>query len=289
MKSIFNKLFGPITKIENESLNFDLGFWKSIAVIALWQFISLIIFFLPSLFLNPIKSTSMSLVILAIIELLTLPLIILILTKVFSKNTTIINTYKKVNKKNIFHIVLLLTSFRLLYNSLIFPILNLIPQNELLLESAEIMSNSIIYIILSVCIIAPIIEEFIFRGIILNGLLSKYSPSTSIIISSLLFALAHGNLHQGINAFLLALIFGYIFYKTRSLYLVILCHFFNNISAFIFIVPTSPIGIILNIIISCLISIFIFIYLKRNMNLNYEKQIITTMTNDENLYSNDEI
>lgn len=42
-------------------------------------------------------------------------------------------------------------------------------------------------------IAAPVLEELIFRGMMLEGLLKKYSPVTSIIISSILFGVAHLN------------------------------------------------------------------------------------------------
>ncbi|MCX7994948.1 MAG: CPBP family glutamic-type intramembrane protease [candidate division WOR-3 bacterium] len=40
----------------------------------------------------------------------------------------------------------------------------------------------------------PIIEEMVFRGLLLNGYLKRYSVGTAVLLSSLLFALAHSNL-----------------------------------------------------------------------------------------------
>lgn len=58
---------------------------------------------------------------------------------------------------------------------------------------------------ISVCIVAPIYEEIIYRGIILKGLSIKYNDNLAVIVSALLFAVMHMNLHQGINAFFLDL------------------------------------------------------------------------------------
>ena len=72
-------------------------------------------------------------------------------------------------------------------------------------------------------IIAPVFEETIYRGIILNGMLKKYSPKKAIIVSSLIFGLIHLNLPQGLNAFVLGLIIATVYYYTRSLYICMLC------------------------------------------------------------------
>lgn len=45
--------------------------------------------------------------------------------------------------------------------------------------------------ILGSLILAPVFEEIIFRGILLRGLLPRYSSMLSIVLSSLLFALIH--------------------------------------------------------------------------------------------------
>lgn len=290
MKRLLKKFFNPLTKIENENITFDMGVWKSIGLVLLWQLITLIFVLLTTFtLLLRFKSEGSILSINAVLELATLPIMILIFNKIFGKKTNEINTFKKINKKTIFHVTLLLMSFRLLFNAFILPILMKIPESDSLIQAEQTLNTSIVYAILSACIIAPIIEEVVFRGIILNGMLKRYSPTTAIVISSLIFAIIHGNIHQAVNAFVLALIIGYVFYKTRSIYLAIFCHFINNASAFFLLMPETGIGIIINIIISSLIGITILIYLKKNMNLNYEQHFVSTLPLDENLYSNDEI
>lgn len=83
-------------------------------------------------------------------------------------------------------------------------------------------------------ILAPIIEEGLFRGIILRGLLNKYSALFSIIFSSILFAVVHIEPSIFISTFLVGLIIGVVYYRTKSLGLVILFHLFFNVIADIF-------------------------------------------------------
>lgn len=289
MRNLMQNIFSPLKNIENENIEFDIGFWKSIGVILLWLIVDFIITLLSYPLTLQSKVESLTFSIISVVKLFFLPIEVFILNKVFGRRTNELNTFKKVNKKTIFHITLVLTIFRLLYDAFILPIILRIPESDTLIQAEQNLNSSFIYLILSVCIIAPIIEEVIFRGIILNGMLKRYNPSTAIIISSLLFALIHGNLHQGINAFLLALIIGCIYYKTHSLYLTIYCHFFNNTTSFILFIPSAIGGVAFNILISCLISIPILIYLKKHMHLNYERRFISIIPIDENLYSNDEM
>jgi membrane protease YdiL (CAAX protease family) len=80
---------------------------------------------------------------------------------------------------------------------------------------------------------APVLEEIMFRGIILEGYLKNYKPWTAILVSAFIFGLIHGNLAQGVNAFALGILFGWIYWKTSSILLVILLHFVNNVLAFV--------------------------------------------------------
>lgn len=86
--------------------------------------------------------------------------------------------------------------------------------------------------IISVCIFAPFFEEWLCRGIVLRGLLKKVGPVWAIIISALFFALIHMNLWQAVPAFLMGIVFGYVYYKTGSLKLTMLMHMVNNAMAF---------------------------------------------------------
>ncbi len=77
--------------------------------------------------------------------------------------------------------------------------------------------------------VAPIYEEIFMRGIILAGLLKRHSPKKAIIISALIFGVWHFNIHQSVNATLIGLVLGVIYYKTNSLILCIALHMTNNI------------------------------------------------------------
>ncbi len=83
--------------------------------------------------------------------------------------------------------------------------------------------------IISMAIIAPILEELLFRGAIQGFLLHIFNnPWVGIIIASLLFGVIHGNPIQIFYATCLGIGFGWIYYRTGSLLPAIVGHIFNN-------------------------------------------------------------
>ena len=80
-----------------------------------------------------------------------------------------------------------------------------------------------------VCIFAPIFEEILFRGIILKGLINfKINPVIAIVVSGIIFGAAHFNPWQFVGAGLLGTIFGFVYYRTKSILLPIILHALNN-------------------------------------------------------------
>ncbi len=98
---------------------------------------------------------------------------------------------------------------------------------------------------LCVSIFAPFFEEWLCRGMVLRGLLNYehkdkdgetvrgLKPVWAIVISAAFFALIHFNSWQGIAAFAMGLVFGFVYYRTGSVWLTMLMHFANNTFALI--------------------------------------------------------
>ena len=82
--------------------------------------------------------------------------------------------------------------------------------------------------ILKVVIMAPIVEELIFRGVIMHGLMRNYSKFTAVFVSALMFALFHLNPWQFPATFILGLLLGILMVRTRNIFLCILGHAINN-------------------------------------------------------------
>jgi len=89
--------------------------------------------------------------------------------------------------------------------------------------------------ILSTCIFAPLLEELLCRGLIMRGMLANGKSARSAILwSAFIFALIHLNPWQSVPAFVLGAFFGWVYWKSGSLWSTIALHAVNNgISAFI--------------------------------------------------------
>lgn len=96
--------------------------------------------------------------------------------------------------------------------------------------------------IIAIVIMAPIVEELLFRGAIEGYLLRKWKhPAGAIVFSSLVFGLVHGNWVQAPFAFVIGLALGWMYYRTGSLLPGILMHFVNNGTAVLgFLITDNP-------------------------------------------------
>ena len=87
------------------------------------------------------------------------------------------------------------------------------------------------WLLLSAVVLAPLLEEVVFRGYITSGLQYAYGPITAWFISSLIFGIAHGDIAPAINATFCGLVLGFYYMRYRSLMLVIMLHSMNNLTA----------------------------------------------------------
>jgi membrane protease YdiL (CAAX protease family) len=82
--------------------------------------------------------------------------------------------------------------------------------------------------VIALAVLPAIFEEFIFRGMLYQGLQKKMGVKGAIILSALLFALMHTSIQQTAYQIILGAMFAYAFYLTGSLLAPIILHFCNN-------------------------------------------------------------
>lgn len=99
-------------------------------------------------------------------------------------------------------------------------------QSNLEMPLTDDLSVLILYGI-TVAVIPPIVEELLFRGMVLHGL-RKYGDGFAVVVSAILFGLYHGNFVQMVFAFFAGLVMALVVVKTGSLWTSILIHFMNN-------------------------------------------------------------
>jgi membrane protease YdiL (CAAX protease family) len=152
--------------------------------------------------------------------------------------------YKRLSHRDLFHsarhsvastvgvlalpILLLVPGLELVastINSIVVKAFPMTPDEQAMFESMAAQSP---VAMLFSCILAPVLEEMLFRGIILRSFLHQYSRTSAILGSSLLFGIAHLNVYQFVAAFIGGIVLGWLYERTRSLWPCILLHAAGN-------------------------------------------------------------
>lgn len=98
-----------------------------------------------------------------------------------------------------------------------------------LMENTFIGMSRNIFGILAIAIMAPLVEELLFRGAIEGHLLQTgKTPKMAIFLSALIFGIIHVNPAQVPFAFCIGLVFGWLYYRTGSVIPGMIGHFLNN-------------------------------------------------------------
>ena len=119
--------------------------------------------------------------------------------------------------------------------------------------------NEPLYIdVIMTVFVAPILEEIVFRGVIMNNL-RKYGIRVAIIINSLLFGLSHYNVEMIIPAFLTGIIFSYVACKYSIKYSILIHFLLNTITQILQVIILSKIE--MSIVVFGLFLLFLIIFL----------------------------
>ena len=98
-----------------------------------------------------------------------------------------------------------------------------------LVEDTFIGMSRNVFGIIAIAVMAPLVEELLFRGAIEGHFLQTGKrPGMAILLSALIFGLIHVNPAQVPFAFCLGLVFGWLYYRTGSIIPGMIGHFLNN-------------------------------------------------------------
>lgn len=156
-----------------------------------------------------------------------IPLLFLFFKKVKQKKLTDVN--KAMKRADFFILLCCFMSTQIIFYTIGFgteKVFNLFGYSiKSSIEAAGSTSTTISMFLYS-SILGPIAEEIIFRGFVMRGL-ERHGKKFAIIVSALLFGAYHGNLIQGLFAFAVGLVLGYVAME-YSLKWAIVLHITNN-------------------------------------------------------------
>jgi len=147
-----------------------------------------------------------------------------IMSHFIRKNEIKITTYSYRIKKPQLIPLIIIAALGLLFG-VVTPIGNLIPMPDIIKEMfRDLATMNGFGAFLMMVVAAPVFEELIFRGIILDGLLKRYTARKAILLSAFLFAFVHLNPWQFVTGMVIGAFIGWIYYHTRSLSISIIIH-----------------------------------------------------------------
>jgi len=212
-------------------------------------------------------------------EILAMGIPFLIVSRILKKKA--VQKSFKPNIKNKRIIPFIIAAGAALLLGIVAPITSLIPMPESIkIEAIKAASQTGVLTFIYMVIAAPILEELIFRGIILDGLLKKYSPIMSILISSVLFGIVHLSPWSFVTGLIMGIFMGWVYYKSKSILATVIIHASANFSGYLlrFFIDSSTIdksyaemlggttNLILVITSSILIISICVYYLKKEFN-----------------------
>lgn len=93
---------------------------------------------------------------------------------------------------------------------------------------------------IATCLLAPLFEEMLFRGILLRAFLERYPRGLAISYSALYFGAAHLNIYQFFVAFFLGLLLGWLYERSQSLIPCIALHAAVNVTVVMVSAESDP-------------------------------------------------
>lgn len=164
-----------------------------------------------------------------IISLISIPIVMVVgiiyLLKHFGIHLNF--SLKKVNPKLVFYVILLAVFIIIFQSALDIPFVKELLESKIrfftFTNPFQYGLHGMVYLLLAV-IAAPITEEILYRKIIFNKLKEQYGFTFGLVVSSFLFALVHWNLEGLFAYFIIGILFTYLYYLTKVLWLNILLH-----------------------------------------------------------------
>ncbi len=135
--------------------------------------------------------------------------------------------------KKRYYAVIMLLSFGMLFglgelNNMFIEFLSKFGYQEPQSSLPELSVWSVILCTLIIAVLPPILEEYLFRGLVMQGI-STFSKVSAIFLTAFLFSIYHMSPAKTIYQFVVGVIFSFVCLKSGSLVPTVIIHFLNNL------------------------------------------------------------
>lgn len=96
----------------------------------------------------------------------------------------------------------------------------------------------VVIVIVATLVVAPLAEETIYRGYVLQALIERVQAPVAAVLSALVFSSIHIGIGLGLAIYIFfgSLILAYLYVRFRNIYSCVLMHLMNNVAAY-FVIP----------------------------------------------------
>ena len=163
---------------------------------------------------------------------------VIIVIRAFGLTASAILPFKRVRPLHVVVAAIMIISLSLVTDYLIFLTEYFLPVGKKLNESYTVLLKvdglfGFLIKFSFICFLPSICEEIFFRGFCQTGLMRYYGTRIGIVITALLFAVAHLTPWYTHLFFLLGLFLSWIFATSGNLWMPVICHIVNNVWTFI--------------------------------------------------------
>ncbi|TYQ17685.1 UNVERIFIED_CONTAM: hypothetical protein Cloal_0043 [Acetivibrio alkalicellulosi] len=144
--------------------------------------------------------------------------------------------FSKIRVSNIPILVILAISMNIVVSFILSIAMKYMPYNQTFAKYQEMMEElfkggNTYLLLISIGILAPLLEEIVFRGLIFSELRKNTNIIITILIQALLFGIVHLNPVQSTYAFFLGIFLGFLYVWTKSIWAPVIVHIvFNSFS-----------------------------------------------------------
>uniref|UniRef100_UPI004056AF57 CPBP family intramembrane glutamic endopeptidase n=1 Tax=Acetatifactor sp. TaxID=1872090 RepID=UPI004056AF57 len=132
--------------------------------------------------------------------------------------------------------------------------------------------------VLAQVVAAPVVEEVIFRGLMLSRLRKGMPTIVAVLITSVIFGLIHGQILWMAYTFVLGLIFAAVAIKTNSILSTILLHAVFNGAGVILSLITVDIPVLVYIVLTIVGAVVtfgaIYVFLKKQPEAKAQAEMV---------------
>ena len=134
-------------------------------------------------------------------------------------------------------------------------------------KTAQVLyGGNLIIEVLTVGVAAPMVEEFLFRGLFYKRVAKMINKKVAVFLSALFFGIYHFNVVQGIYPLFIGILLVYLYERFQTLKAPILFHMAANLTSVLFTefqIQMSIFGMILSAIFTTIIAGFILFLFER--------------------------